>query len=170
MSRCELDALVDNKSPGDAPDAVGATPPSRRVLRFEVTADIFATGYSAPARGRQKHGARRSPARDGVTCSVAPPTAAAAVPGFTSCVAHAATLNPKADQPRKQLSQRELPPRMQQTSGRRPAPLDPILLGQARRVSGRRAPRGVRSTSTPRRYSACRYCSGCSTRSFAVRR
>ena len=39
----ELEALVADKAPGDAPDAPGTGEPRRHVLRFEVAADTFAT-------------------------------------------------------------------------------------------------------------------------------
>jgi hypothetical protein len=59
----ELEGLVADKSPGDAPDAPGTGSPRRQVLRFEVAADTFATFREATqhlaraAGGRLDHDA-----------------------------------------------------------------------------------------------------------------
>jgi hypothetical protein len=52
----ELEALVASKAPGDEPDAPPAELPRRRVLRFEVAADTFATFREAMQRLRRQAG------------------------------------------------------------------------------------------------------------------
>jgi hypothetical protein len=52
----ELESLVASKAPGDEPDAPPAELPRPRVLRFEVTADTFATFREAMQRLRRQAG------------------------------------------------------------------------------------------------------------------
>ena len=54
----ELEALVADKSPGDAPDAPGTGAPRRHVLRFEVAADTFATFREAMQHLERTAGSR----------------------------------------------------------------------------------------------------------------
>ncbi len=49
----ELEALVASRAPGDTPDTAALAPPRRRVLRFEVAADMFATFREAMQRLRR---------------------------------------------------------------------------------------------------------------------
>jgi hypothetical protein len=52
----ELELLLASKTPGDAPDAPASELPRRRVLRFEVAADTFATFREAMQRLQREAG------------------------------------------------------------------------------------------------------------------